>query len=90
MKDIELFGYIEVAVFATIESLCASCCANEPSRQLSNMDVYSAVLLSTIRSIPGLANDSTGNSRTTKNKRSKYERKVLRGIQTIIEWCRGY
>ncbi len=60
--------YIDVAVFATIESLCASCCANEASRQLSNMDVYSAVLLSTIRSIPGLANDNTGNSRTTLKK----------------------
>lgn len=57
--------YIDVAVLATMESLCASCCANEPSRQLSNIDVYSAVLLSTIRSMPGLANDNTGNSRTT-------------------------
>ncbi len=59
-------------VFATIESLCASCCANEPSRQLSSMDVYSAVLLSTIRSIPGLANDNTGSSRTTLKKINEY------------------
>ncbi len=56
---------MEEAEFETKESLCASCCANETSRQLSSIDVYSAVLLSTIRSIPGFANDSTGNSRTT-------------------------
>lgn len=31
--------YIEFAELATIDNLCASCCANEPSRQLSNIDV---------------------------------------------------
>lgn len=58
--------HIDALELFTKESLWANCCAKAPSRQLSNIDVYSAALLSTRRSMPGFANERIGNSRTTR------------------------